>query len=344
MLAGMLWRGTVNSCPSPLCLSLPLGTTVSHARVSRSCTSAASRRAAVTSKDGPRPSRTRRPGSSTTRSRSMMPGRPVGHGSPAVPRGGHGPRCWGQTARGPGVSTARLRLTWTAAATLILSRRPLPTHFPYVDAARHRGADSRTSGLHPCREFWGGVAEGFSVIEAGACADVSRATAKRLFSISGGVVPPSRKPAGAGSRRRLSCADECVEREEIARLDASGGGVREIARRLGRDPGAIGRDQETAMRASDLTQRPRCVTACWIKRAVAVDGPELCAVGRSRGVHGQLSLHPFLSISPRGVSDGVESLMDRTMTDQRNQEWGTSRLTLSRRISYGPEEPGDIYL
>jgi transposase, IS30 family len=87
-------------------------------------------------------------------------------------------------------------------------------------------------------EFWVGVAEGLSVIDAGARAGVSRPTAQRLFSTAGGVMPPKRPPPDPVARRRLS-ADE---REDIARLDASGSGVREIAKELGRDPGAISRE------------------------------------------------------------------------------------------------------
>jgi IS30 family transposase len=70
---------------------------------------------------------------------------------------------------------------------------------------------------------------------------VSRATAQRLFARSGGVnpYPPARGPATDLVRgRRLSFA----EREEIARLDAHGLGVREIAREVARNPGTISRE------------------------------------------------------------------------------------------------------
>lgn len=88
------------------------------------------------------------------------------------------------------------------------------------------------------REFWRGVAEGLSVVDAGAACGVSRPTAQRLFSRSGGVMPsrtPRKTPARGG---RLTLA----EREEIACLCAANQSIRAIARALGRDPATISRE------------------------------------------------------------------------------------------------------
>jgi IS30 family transposase len=89
------------------------------------------------------------------------------------------------------------------------------------------------------RWFWVGVAEGLSVVDAGAACGVSRPTAQRVFARSGGVMPSlkdPRKPSSQGGRLTLA------EREEIACLRAAGQGVREIARALGRDPATISRE------------------------------------------------------------------------------------------------------
>ena len=89
------------------------------------------------------------------------------------------------------------------------------------------------------KRFWERVAEGLSVVEAGGAVGVSRPTAQRLFSRSGGVMPSlkaGRKSPVEGGRLTLA------EREEIACLHAAGHGVRSIARRLGRDPSTVSRE------------------------------------------------------------------------------------------------------
>lgn len=89
------------------------------------------------------------------------------------------------------------------------------------------------------RRFWQQVAAGLSVVDAAAASGMSRATAQRLYSRSGGVMPTLRHPrktAAQGGRLTLA------EREEIARLRAAGVGVRAIARELERDPGTVSRE------------------------------------------------------------------------------------------------------
>ena len=82
------------------------------------------------------------------------------------------------------------------------------------------------------RQFWRIIATGVTTADAAAGVGVSWPVGVRWFRHSGGMPPLSLdEPTG----RYLSFA----EREEIALLRAQGHGVREIARRIGRDPGTV---------------------------------------------------------------------------------------------------------
>jgi len=83
--------------------------------------------------------------------------------------------------------------------------------------------------------FWLAIAQGSSGEDAAAVAGVSPAVGTRWFREGGGMPTISLAPL---SGRYLSF----VEREEIALLHAQGIGVREIARRVGRDPSTISRE------------------------------------------------------------------------------------------------------
>jgi AraC-like DNA-binding protein len=83
--------------------------------------------------------------------------------------------------------------------------------------------------------FWAAVARGLKTEEAAGEAGVSSPVAFRWFRHAGGVNPCLSTTV---SGRYLSFG----EREEIALLRAQGGGVREIARRLGRSPSTISRE------------------------------------------------------------------------------------------------------
>src|SRR5919206_1564475 len=89
------------------------------------------------------------------------------------------------------------------------------------------------------RRFWAAIASGRSSEAAAVEVGVSPAGGGRWFREAGGMPPeilaPSSKPP---SERYLSFA----EREEIALWRAQGGGVREIARRLGRAASTISRE------------------------------------------------------------------------------------------------------
>ncbi|MFE2094199.1 helix-turn-helix domain-containing protein, partial [Streptomyces sp. NPDC059460] len=82
------------------------------------------------------------------------------------------------------------------------------------------------------RAFWVKIAEGLASEDAAITCGVSPVVGSRWFRERGGMPSLQLSPL---SGRYLSFA----EREEIALLNAQGEGVREIARRLGRDPSTI---------------------------------------------------------------------------------------------------------
>ncbi len=104
--------------------------------------------------------------------------------------------------------------------------------------------------------FWAAIARGVKTEDAASEAGVSSPVAFRWLRHAGGVNPsPSPRVSG--------CYLSFGEREEIALLRAQGGGVREIARRLGRSPSTISR--ELRRNASTRTWRLdyRATVAQW---------------------------------------------------------------------------------
>lgn len=104
--------------------------------------------------------------------------------------------------------------------------------------------------------FWEGIARGLSSEDAAGEAGVSAAVGTRWFRDAGGMPPLDLGPV---SGRYLSFS----EREEIAILHEKEVGVREIARRLGRDPATISRElrRNASTRSNNLTYRAS--TAQW---------------------------------------------------------------------------------
>jgi len=82
------------------------------------------------------------------------------------------------------------------------------------------------------QQFWDLIALGVSTGQAAVGVGMSLPVGSRWFREAGGMRDTS---TAALSGRYLSF----VEREEIALLKAQGAGVRQIARRLGRDPSTI---------------------------------------------------------------------------------------------------------
>lgn len=91
------------------------------------------------------------------------------------------------------------------------------------------------------RRFWQGIRAGLGVDEAAVLAGGSWSWGRRLFVKAGGVNPSA--IAGPVGRRYL----RFDEREEIMRLQASGLGVRQIAREIGRDPSTVSRELKRAV-------------------------------------------------------------------------------------------------
>src|SRR6202020_34182 len=106
------------------------------------------------------------------------------------------------------------------------------------------------------QRFWAAVASGATSIEAAAEAGVSGVVGVRWFREGGGMPTVTQAPP---SGRYLSFA----EREEIALLRATGCGVREIARQLGRSPSTLSRElrRNAATRGGRLDYRAS--TAQW---------------------------------------------------------------------------------
>jgi len=100
------------------------------------------------------------------------------------------------------------------------------------------------------REFWKRIAGGVSSEDAAVAVGVSSAVGARWFRQGGGMPTITLTDPGG---RYLSFA----EREEIALLRAEKHGVREIARRLGRDPATISRElrRNAATRGGKLEYR-----------------------------------------------------------------------------------------
>jgi IS30 family transposase len=100
------------------------------------------------------------------------------------------------------------------------------------------------------RLFWGGIAQGLTSEEAAVSVGASPAVGSRWFRERGGMPTFMVAPIKG---RYLSFED----REEIALLKAQGVGVREIARRLSRDPATVSRElrRNAATRGGKLEYR-----------------------------------------------------------------------------------------
>jgi IS30 family transposase len=100
------------------------------------------------------------------------------------------------------------------------------------------------------REFWREIAKGMTSDQAAATVGASQAVGTRWFRQRGGMPSIDLEPL---SGRYLSFA----EREDIAIWKAQGAGVRQIARRLGRDPSTVSRElrRNAATRCGKLDYR-----------------------------------------------------------------------------------------
>lgn len=106
------------------------------------------------------------------------------------------------------------------------------------------------------RQFWRLIATGITSAEAALTVGVSVPVGTRWFRHAGGMPPISLAPP---TGRYLSFE----EREEIALLRAKQLGVREIARRIGRDPGTISRELRRNAATRSGKQEYRALVAQW---------------------------------------------------------------------------------
>jgi IS30 family transposase len=128
------------------------------------------------------------------------------------------------------------------------------------------------------RDFWRLIASGLTTVQATEGIGVSAPVGIRWFRHAGGIPPLSLdEPTG----RYLSF----VEREEIALLNAQNHGVREIARRIGRDPGTVSRELRRNAATRSGKQDYRAVVAQWKAQQAAKRPKTAKLVGNDRLRH-----------------------------------------------------------
>ncbi|MBV1797549.1 IS30 family transposase [Siccirubricoccus sp. G192] len=190
------------------------------------------------------------------------------------------------------------------------------------------------------RQFWAAIATGLSSEDAAIGAGVSPPVGFRWFREAGGMPPkilaPSAKPP---SERYLLF----TEREEIALLRAQGCGVRETARRLGRDASTISRElrRNAATRSGGLEYR--ATTAQWhAERAARRPKPAKLAVRATLRKYVQDRLAGAVA-GPGGASVGGPVVPWRGRRHGRRQHrrwaraWSPEQIARRLRLDF----PGD---
>ncbi len=188
------------------------------------------------------------------------------------------------------------------------------------------------------RRFWRRIAEGVTSEDAAAAVGVSGPVGARWFRHGGGMPSISlAKPSG----RYLSF----TEREEIAVLKAQHHGVREIARRIGRDPSTISRElrRNAATRASQRGYRAS--VAHW-KAELAAKRPKtakLAANDRLRDyVQDRLSgtvMHPDRTLVAGPVVPVWKGRNKPRRADRRwVSAWSPEQISHRLRIDYPDDE------
>jgi len=125
------------------------------------------------------------------------------------------------------------------------------------------------------RDFWRRIASGATTVDASEAVGVSWPVGSRWFRHAGGMKPISLdEPTG----RYLSFA----EREEIALLRVREVGVREIARRIGRNPGTISRELRRNVATRAGRRGYRALVAQWKAQQAAKRPKTAKLVGNDR--------------------------------------------------------------
>jgi IS30 family transposase len=168
------------------------------------------------------------------------------------------------------------------------------------------------------------IAAGLSSEDAAAGAGVSQAVGTRWFREAGGMPPsalgPSSKPP---SGRYLSFA----EREELAILHAQSGGVREIARQMGRSASTISRElrRNVATRIGGGLEY-RATTAQWhAERAARRPKPAKLTINTALRTYVQDRLAGLI-VTPNGASvpGPVISWKGRKHGPRKDRRWASA--------------------
>jgi len=188
------------------------------------------------------------------------------------------------------------------------------------------------------REFWRLIASGVTTVEAAESVGVSWPVGARWFRHAGGMPPISLdEPTG----RYLSF----VEREEIALLRAMEVGVREIARRIGRDPGTVSRElrRNAATRGGERVYR--ALVAQWKaqqaakrpKTAKLVNNDRLCEYVQER-------LDGSICRSDGTIVEGPETPVWKGLNKPHRQDrrwataWSPEQISHRLRVDFPDDE------
>jgi IS30 family transposase len=169
------------------------------------------------------------------------------------------------------------------------------------------------------RAFWRLIAQGLTTEDAAAGAGVSTPVASRWFRHAGGMSPISlAEPSG----RYLSFS----EREEIALLHAQGHGVREMARRLGRDPSTISRElrRNAATRAGQRSYRAGVAQWKAQQAAKRPKAAKLAANPRLRAYIEQRLAGAVRDADGRPIPGPDVSWAGRRQGRRQDRRWGTA--------------------
>ena len=146
---------------------------------------------------------------------------------------------------------------------------------------RSPGAPSHRREIE--REFWKQVATGVTSEAAAEAVGVSAAVGGSWFRHGGGM-PPMNLNAATG--RYLSFA----EREEIALLRVRGGGVRSIARHIGRSPSTVSRELRRNAATRSGTLEYRASVAQW-KADLVAQRSKPCKLAENTRLRGYVQDH-----------------------------------------------------
>jgi IS30 family transposase len=188
------------------------------------------------------------------------------------------------------------------------------------------------------QRFWEAIAEGVASDRAGVLAGVSDVVGVRWFREGGGMRSVSRAPLCG---RYLSFS----EREEIALFRASGCGVREIARRVGRSPSTISRElrRNAATRSGGFEYR--ATTAQWHadRRAQRPKSAKLASNPRLRGYVQERLAGAIVASGGRTVTGpSTAPWKGRNKPHRQDRRWvsGWSPQQISERLKLEfPDDP-----